>query len=183
MSGLARLMIDRGVAVSGSDMRDSARLETLRRQGADVYIGTMPLTSPPTSMWSSTPRSSPRTTRSGGRPRPGIPVLARSEALVLVMADRMQVIGGRWDHGKTTTTSMITVALQRWCRSGRSPSAARSTTGSNAHTGQGDFVVEADESDGRSCTWTPAVVDHQRRTDHLNHWGTFEAGSRLRRVR
>ena len=111
MSGLARLMIDRGVAVSGSDMRDSGRLETLRAQGATVYIGheadhvavdvdaviDTPII----------PDDNPEVAIARSR---GIPVLSRSEALALVMADR-RVIGVGGTHGKTTTTSMITVAL------------------------------------------------------------------------
>ncbi len=178
MSGLARLMIDRGVAVSGSDMRDSARLETLRRQGADVYIGhdaahvaadvDVVIDTP------IIPADNPEVAAAHDR---GIPVLARSEALALVMADRT-VIGVGGTHGKTTTTSMITVALQR-C--GVDPSFAIGSEvndlGSNAHTGQGDFfVVEADESDGAFLHMHPAVVVVTNvEPDHLNHWGTFEA--------
>ncbi len=178
MSGLARLMIDRGVAVSGSDMRDSARLETLRRQGADVYIGhdadhvardvDVVIDTP------IIPDDNPEVVAAHER---GIPVLARSEALALVMADRT-VIGVGGTHGKTTTTSMITVALQR-C--GADPSFAIGSEvndlGSNAHTGRGPyFVVEADESDGAFLHMRPAVVVVTNvEPDHLNHWGTFEA--------
>ncbi|MFN8126861.1 MAG: UDP-N-acetylmuramate--L-alanine ligase [Candidatus Nanopelagicales bacterium] len=178
MSGLARLMIDRGVSVSGSDMRDSARLETLRRQGAQVYIGHAPehvaadvdvLIDTPI-----IPDDNPEVAAARER---GIPVLSRSEALALVMADRT-VIGVGGTHGKTTTTSMITVALQR-C--GVDPSFAIGSEvndlGSNAHTGQGEyFVVEADESDGAFLHMDPrAVVITNVEPDHLNHWGTFEA--------
>lgn len=176
MSGLARLMIDRGVAVSGSDMRDSGRLETLRAQGATVYIGheadhvavdvdaviDTPII----------PDDNPEVAIARSR---GIPVLSRSEALALVMADR-RVIGVGGTHGKTTTTSMITVALQH-C--GADPSFAIGSEvndlGSNAHTGVGDlFVVEADESDGAFLHMDPVVVVVTNvEPDHLDHWGDF----------
>ena len=105
----------------------------------------------------------------------GIPVLSRAQALELIMADR-RVIGVGGTHGKTTTTSMITVALQQ-C--GVDPSFAIGSEvndlGSNAHTGRGDlFVVEADESDGAFLHMDPvAVVVTNVEPDHLDHWGDF----------
>lgn len=104
-------------------------------------------------------------------------MISRSQALAMVMADR-RVIGVGGTHGKTTTTSMITVALQH-C--GADPSFAIGSEvndlGSNAHTGTGDlFVVEADESDGAFLLMDPtAVVVTNVEPDHLNHWGSFEA--------
>ncbi len=178
MSGLARLLIDRGVTISGSDMRDSGRLATLRAQGATVHIGhdaayvdaevdaviDTPII----------PDDNPEIAAARDR---GIPVLSRAQALALVMADR-DVIGVGGTHGKTTTTSMITVALQH-C--GVDPSFAIGSEvndlGSNAHTGTGDlFVVEADESDGAFLHMAPtAVVVTNVEPDHLNHWGDFAA--------
>jgi UDP-N-acetylmuramate--alanine ligase len=176
MSGLARLLIDRGVVVSGSDMRDSGRLETLRAQGATVFIGhdaahvdadIDALIDTPI-----IPDDNPEVVAARSL---GISVLTRSEALALVMADR-RVIGVGGTHGKTTTTSMITVALQH-C--GADPSFAIGSEvndlGSNAHTGGGDlFVVEADESDGAFLHMSPvAVVVTNVEPDHLNYWGDF----------
>lgn len=178
MSGLARLMIDRGVRVSGSDMRDSGRLETLRAQGADVFIGHDPShVSADVDAVIDTPiipDDNPEVVAARER---GIPVLSRAEGLALIMADQ-RVIGVGGTHGKTTTTSMITVALQH-C--GADPSFAIGSEvndlGSNAHTGVGDlFVVEADESDGAFLLMDPtAVVVTNVEPDHLNHWGDFAA--------
>lgn len=181
MSGLARLLLDRGVAVSGSDMRDSTRLAGLRKQGATIHIGHDPahLDTPagPVDTVIDTPiipDDNPEIVEAGRR---GIPVISRSQALAMVMADR-RVIGVGGTHGKTTTTSMITVALQH-C--GADPSFAIGSEvndlGSNAHTGTGDlFVVEADESDGAFLLMDPtAVVVTNVEPDHLNHWGSFEA--------
>jgi UDP-N-acetylmuramate--alanine ligase len=81
-------------------------------------------------------------------------------------------------HGKTSTTSMLTVALQH-C--GLDPSFAiggdLTTTGAGAHHGDGDvFVVEADESDGSFTAFTPDVaVITNVEPDHLDHHGTEEA--------
>ncbi len=181
MSGLARLLLDRGITVSGSDMRDSARLAALRRQGATVHIGHDPANLDTAAGSVETiidtpiiPDDNPEIL--AGRER-GIPIISRSRALALVMADRL-VIGVGGTHGKTTTTSMITVALQH-C--GADPSFAIGSEvnelGSNAHTGSSEyFVVEADESDGAFLLMDPtAVVVTNVEPDHLDHWGTFAA--------
>src|SRR5699024_3004460 len=80
-------------------------------------------------------------------------------------------------HGKTTTTSMATVALQA---SGVDPSfvigGVLSTTGTNAHSGTGDvFVAEADESDGSFLLYEPVIgILTNVEADHLDHYGTPE---------
>jgi len=81
-------------------------------------------------------------------------------------------------HGKTTTTSMLTVALQR-C--GADPSFAiggeLTEGGANAHDGTGEiFVAEADESDGSFLLYSPTVaVITNVEPDHLDHYGSAEA--------
>ncbi len=107
----------------------------------------------------------------------GIPVVPRAQALAAVMAgSRGVAVAGT--HGKTTTTSMLTIAAQH-C--GVDPSFAIGSelndSGANAHQGAGDlFIVEADESDG-SFLQLPAEVGVVTNVepDHLDHWGTFEA--------
>jgi UDP-N-acetylmuramate--alanine ligase len=104
--------------------------------------------------------------------RRGLPVWTRAEALNAVMAGR-QPIAIAGTHGKTTTTSMVTVALQA-C--GEDPSFAigseLQSSGTNAHWGTGPhFVVEADESDGSFLAITPRVaVVTNVEADHLDHW-------------
>jgi UDP-N-acetylmuramate--alanine ligase len=107
----------------------------------------------------------------------GITVLHRSEALAAVMADhRVACVAGT--HGKTSTTSMLTVALQH-CR--LDPSFAiggdLNDSGANAHHGVGGiFVAEADESDGSFLAFAPSVaVVTNVEADHLDHHGTVEA--------
>ena len=109
--------------------------------------------------------------------RRGIPVVLRPVVLAKLMAGRttLMVTG---THGKTTTTSMLIVALQH-C--GRDPSFAvggeLGEAGTNAHHGSGDcFVAEADESDGSLLEYTPhiAVVTNIE-SDHLDFFGSPDA--------
>ena len=91
---------------------------------------------------------------------------------------RRVVVAVAGTHGKTTTTSLLTVALQH-C--GADPSFAiggdLNETGSNAHDGSGElFVAEADESDGAFLVYSPhAALVTNVEADHLDNYGTEEA--------
>ncbi|MGH8971434.1 MAG: UDP-N-acetylmuramate--L-alanine ligase, partial [Actinomycetes bacterium] len=107
----------------------------------------------------------------------GLRVLHRAGALASVMSGRRAVaVAGT--HGKTTTTSLLTVAIQH-C--GADPSFAiggnLNESGANAHNGSGDvFVAEADESDGSFLLYSPfAAIVTNVEPDHLDHYGTPEA--------
>ena len=181
MSGIARILLARGSHVAGSDAKDSRRVEAVRALGADVHVGH---DAAHISAGSELPRIVVISTAVGSdnvevreAQRLGIPVIPRAEALAAVMeGSRGIAVAGT--HGKTTTTSMLTVALQH-C--GADPSFAIGSelneSGSNAHQGSGDlFIVEADESDGsflRLGAYAGIVTNVE--PDHLNHWGTFEA--------
>ena len=177
MSGIARIMVAQGVAVSGTDAKDSRRLQALQAVGVDARVGHDPaLVDGVDAVVVSTaiPETNPERVAAQEL---GIPVLSRAEALSAVMAgSRGVAVAGT--HGKTTTTSMLTVALQH-C--GADPSFAIGSelneSGSNAHLGTGDiFVVEADESDGAFLFLEPiAAIVTNVEPDHLDHWGTFEA--------
>ncbi|MEX1209495.1 MAG: UDP-N-acetylmuramate--L-alanine ligase [Candidatus Nanopelagicales bacterium] len=175
MSALARLMLAQGVPVSGSDAKESRRLSALRALGADVHVGhgIECLDGDPAAsvVVASTaiPPTNPEVVEARRR---GLPVWTRAEALNAVMVGR-QPIAIAGTHGKTTTTSMVTVALQA-C--GEDPSFAigseLQSSGTNAHWGSGPhFVVEADESDGSFLAITPQVaVVTNVEADHLDHW-------------
>lgn len=177
MSGIARIMVAQGVSVSGSDAKDSRRLQALRAIGVDARVGhDAELVADIDALVVSTaiPESNPE--RVAARER-GVAEWSRARALASVMEDSRGVaVSGT--HGKTTTTSMLTVALQH-C--GVDPSFAIGSelheSGSNAHLGSGDlFVVEADESDGSFLHLSPvAAIVTNIEPDHLDHWGTFEA--------
>lgn len=177
MSGIARILLARGLTVSGTDAKDSRALAALRALGADVHVGHAAeyLGAASTVVVSSAVRdTNPELTRARAD---GLLVLHRSQALAAVMAGRRgAAVAGT--HGKTTTTSMLTVALQR-C--GADPSFAiggeLTEGGANAHDGSGDvFVAEADESDGSFLIYQPVVsIITNVEADHLDYYGTAEA--------
>ncbi len=182
MSGIARILLDRGGLVSGSDAKDSRGVRALRARGAHIRIGhdasaldllpggaTAVVTT-----HAAIPRSNPELVEARRR---GIPVLLRPTVLAKLMANRttLMVTG---THGKTTTTSMLVVALQQ-C--GLDPSFAVGgewgEAGTNAHHGSGDcFVAEADESDGSLLEYRPNVaVVTNIESDHLDFFGSTAA--------
>ena len=105
----------------------------------------------------------------------GAEIMPRASALALVMQGKRSVaVAGT--HGKTTTTSMLTVALQK---AGVDPSFAIggmiNSSGTNAHLGSGDiFVAEADESDGSFLSYKPtgAIITNLE-LDHVDHFATL----------
>ena len=177
LSGIARIMLARGIEVSGSDAKPSATLEALRALGARCFVGhaAEQVHGADTVVVSTAVREdNPEVVEAR---RLGLRLLPRSAALEAVMQGR-RVIAVAGTHGKTTTTSMLTVALQH-C--GADPSFAiggeLNESGSNAHDGTGDlFVAEADESDGAFLVYSPyvALVTNVE-ADHLDNYGTPEA--------
>lgn len=182
MSGIARILLDRGGLVSGSDAKESRGIHALRARGAQITIGhdaasldllpggaTAVITT-----HAAIPKTNPELVEARRR---GIPVILRPAVLAKLMHGRttLMVTG---THGKTTTTSMLIVALQH-C--GRDPSFAvggeMGEAGTNAHHGSGDcFVAEADESDGSLLEYTPNVaVVTNIETDHLDFYGSADA--------
>ena len=180
MSGIARVLLARGVQVSGSDAKESRRLSSLLPLGADVYVehneARMLKSGKPDVLVVSTaiPETNPEVQAAI---KHGIPVVNRATALAELVAGSIGIsVAGT--HGKTTTTSMLTVVLQH---AGLDPSfvigSEMNESGSNAHYGSGNhFVVEADESDGTflKLPTTAAIVTNVE-PDHLNFWGSFEA--------
>ena len=182
MSGIARILLDRGGLVSGSDAKESRGIHALRARGALIRIGhdassldllpggaTAVITT-----HAAIPKTNPELVEARRR---GIPVVLRPEVLAKLMDGRttLMVTG---THGKTTTTSMLIVVLQH-C--GLDPSFAvggeLGEAGTNAHHGSGNcFVAEADESDGSLLQYTPniAVVTNIE-TDHLDFYGSADA--------
>ncbi|HKA96513.1 MAG TPA: UDP-N-acetylmuramate--L-alanine ligase [Streptosporangiaceae bacterium] len=172
MSGIARIMIARGVPVSGSDSAGGELLASLAALGADVHVGhaAANVADADTVVVSSAIRpDNPELTaaRAGG-----LRVLHRAAALASVMLGRRGVaVAGT--HGKTTTTSMIATAL-RHC--GADPGyvigGILSETGLGAEDGSGAvFVAEADESDGSFLMLSPQVaVVTCVEADHLDNY-------------
>jgi UDP-N-acetylmuramate--alanine ligase len=172
MSGVARLLLARGFEVTGSDIKETRELDSLRTAGARVVLGHAPenIGDPDAVVVSSAiPAGNVEVRRAEER---GVPVLPRGEVLAALMRGRRGVaVAGT--HGKTTTTSMIAVMLTRL---GLDPTyvigADLNEIGSGAWHGAGEFfVAETDESDGSFLLYQPeiAVVTNVEE-DHLDFY-------------
>lgn len=182
MSGIARILLDRGAQVSGSDAKESRGVAALRARGAQVAIGHDAanldlLPGGPTAVittHAAIPKTNPELVEARRR---AVPVILRPAVLAKLMAG-MRTLLVTGTHGKTTTTSMLIVALQH-C--GFDPSFAvggdLGEAGTNAHHGSGRvFVAEADESDGSLLEYTPDVaVVTNIEADHLDFFGSEQA--------
>ncbi|MEQ4304464.1 UDP-N-acetylmuramate--L-alanine ligase [Plantactinospora sp. B6F1] len=175
MSGLARLLLTRGLRVSGSELREWPALAGLRALGGTIHMGHAPtnLDGVDTVVYSSAiPQDHLELVTARER---GLRVLHRSEALAAAMTGR-RTIAVAGTHGKTTTTSMVTLILQH---AGQDPSfvigGEISEVGSNAHHGSGEyFVAEADESDRSFLLYRPYVsIITNIDEDHLNTYGDY----------
>lgn len=173
MSGIAKILAQRGARVAGSDARESATAQALRERGATVHIGHaaahLDADASAVVVSSAIREDNPELTAAKER---GVPVVHRSDALASLMTG-LRPIAVAGTHGKTTTTSMLAVSLSAL---GADPSYAiggdLDAPGSNAHHGKGDiFVAEADESDRSFHKYAPevAVVLNVELDHHANY--------------
>ncbi|MGJ5891981.1 UDP-N-acetylmuramate--L-alanine ligase [Streptomyces niveiscabiei] len=173
MSGIAKILAQRGAKVAGSDAKDSGTAQALRALGATVHIGhaAAHLADDASSVVVSSAirADNPELVRAAEL---GIPVVHRSDALASLM-DGLRPIAVAGTHGKTTTTSMLAVSLSAL---GREPSYAiggdLDAPGSNALHGTGEiFVAEADESDRSFHKYAPevAIVLNVELDHHANY--------------
>jgi UDP-N-acetylmuramate--alanine ligase len=176
MSGIAELLANLGFEVSGSDLKRSAAAARLADKfGVKVHEGHRAenVGEAQVVVFSSAVRpSNPEIVEAMRR---GIPVIPRAEMLAELMRLRFSIaVAG--SHGKTTTTSMIAVVLER---AGVDPTAViggrLSAFGSNARLGRGEYLVaEADESDRSFLMLYPtiAVMTNIDR-EHMESYGSF----------
>lgn len=172
MSGIARLLLARGIAVSGSDLKDSPGLALLRGAGAEVTIGHRAENLGAAEAVVVSTAIAPTNPEVLAAREQGLPVWARAQVLAALMRERRGVaIAGT--HGKTTTTSMAAVIFER---AGLDPTYVvggdLNESGSGARSGQGEhFLAEADESDGSFLLLDPeiAVVTNVE-ADHLDFY-------------
>ena len=168
MRNLARLFLSRGIEVTGSDLKDSKGMTELRELGAGVAVGHSAdrVGDPDAVVISSAiAESNPELVEARRR---DIPVWMRAQALAAAAA-KQRTIAVTGTHGKTTTTAMVGLVLER---AGLDPTYViggdPNETGSGARSGDGDlFVAEADESDGSFLLLRPTIgivtnveVDH-----------------------
>ncbi|MFJ7077434.1 UDP-N-acetylmuramate--L-alanine ligase [Streptomyces sp. NPDC098781] len=173
MSGIAKILAQRGAKVAGSDARESATAEALRALGVTVHIGHaaehLADDASCVVVSSAIRQDNPELARAAEL---GIPVVHRSDALAALMGG-LRPIAVAGTHGKTTTTSMLAVSLTEL---GLEPSYAiggdLDAPGSNALHGDGDiFVAEADESDRSFHKYAPdvAIVLNVELDHHANY--------------
>jgi UDP-N-acetylmuramate--alanine ligase len=176
MSGIAELLKNLGYAVSGSDERRSVVTDRLASLGIAVSIGHQAANvgdSDVVVLSSAVRPSNPEVVEAKRRQ---VPVIPRAEMLAELMRLRFSIaVAGA--HGKTTTTSMIALVLER---AGLDPTAViggrLSAFGSNARLGRGELMVaEADESDRSFLKLFPTIavmtnIDHE----HLENYGSFD---------
>ena len=174
MSGLARIALTHGAQVSGSDEKDSSVLAALAALGATVFSAHNAEHVQGADLVIYSNAISHSNSERVAAEKLNIPIYTRAQALALLMSESISIaVAGT--HGKTTTSSMLTVALQA-C--GVDPSFAIggtiSASGSNAHRGTGQyFVAEADESDGSFIEYKPfgAIVTNVEH-DHVDYFAT-----------
>lgn len=178
MSGIALVLHERGCTVTGSDLKESRYVRSLRRAGVDVTLGhdaaTIDAKTPDVVVTSTAvPESNPEVIRAREL---GIPVWPRAQMLAALSIGRTTVaVAGT--HGKTTTSSMIATMLDKM---GLDPSfligGVVEGYGTNGRNGSGDlYVAEADESDGSFLLLDPTVaVVTNIEADHLDHYGSLD---------
>jgi UDP-N-acetylmuramate--alanine ligase len=177
MSGIARIMLAKGFSISGSDKSESAMLTSLKALGAEIFVGHASQNLGDAQMVIISSAINESNAELLAAKAKGLPIIARATALAWLMSESTSVaIAGT--HGKTTTTAMLTVALQS---AGLDPSFAIggtiNTAGTNAHSGTGTiFVAEADESDGSFLAYKPtgAIITNIE-LDHVDHFPNEDA--------
>lgn len=176
MSAIAKVMLNMGYKISGSDLKESDALNRLRKAGARVYIGHDPINvlgSDMVVISTAIPKTNPEYMKALELK---IPVMHRADALSLLMTSKKGIaITGA--HGKTTTTSMISLVLEK---NGLDPTVViggeLNDIGGNATLGSGEYLVaEADESDGSFVKLLPYIgVVTNIENDHMDYYLTMD---------
>ena len=177
MSSIATVLAAMGHEVSGSDLRPSATLARLEALGVRTWAGHDPAAAGGSDLLAvstAVPPDDPEVTAARAA---GVPVLARA-AVLAAICERRRTIAVGGTHGKTTTSSMLAVALTV---AGLDPSyiigGDIAGVGPGARWGSGGWmVVEADESDGTFTQLAAEVaVVTNLEADHLEHHGSLAA--------
>lgn len=177
MSGIARVLRQLGYTVSGSDLNASESTRRLASLGVTIYEGhresNLEEGVEALVVSSAIPQDNPELVKAR---RIGLPIYHRADMLGQLMS-RQKGIAIAGAHGKTTTTSMISLILER---NGWDPTVIvggeLTDIGGNAKLGQGEYLVaEADESDGSFLKLYPYVsVVTNIEDDHMEHYGSKE---------
>ena len=176
MSAIAKVLYERGVPVSGSDLRKSGAAALLGAMGVEIHIGhdARHVEGADIVVISTAiPEANPELRAAREK---GIHVMSRGEALAVLLADTDSIaVAGT--HGKTTTTSMI-VSIFR--HADLAPTylvgGGLNDSGTNARSGRGRWAIaESDESDGSFLLLNPTIgVVTNVEADHIDHWSSLD---------
>ncbi|MFD5225836.1 UDP-N-acetylmuramate--L-alanine ligase [Microbacterium sp. NPDC058342] len=177
MSGLARMFLDAGIRVSGSDRADSDNLRALAAAGATVHVGhdaahlhDADAVIHTGAIWPENPEFVTAKER-------GLHLIHRSQALHWLIGGR-RLVSVAGAHGKTTSTGMLVTALHAL---GADPNFVNGGVieqlGASSSSGADElFVIEADESDGTFLLYdTSVAVITNVDPDHLDFFGSEDA--------
>jgi len=177
MSGLAKCLLELGYRISGSDLLATETTKRLENCGAKIFTGHREENLDPrvdlVVVSSAIPKDNAELLKAAAL---GVPVIQRAEMLGRIMENQKGIaVAGA--HGKTTTTSMISLMLEK---NGYDPTVVvggeLNDIGGNAKLGQGEYLVaEADESDGSFLKLKQFItVVTNVEDDHLDYYGTRE---------
>ncbi|MCS7201918.1 MAG: UDP-N-acetylmuramate--L-alanine ligase [Dictyoglomus sp.] len=176
MSALAYILSERGYKVSGSDLQENLSTIRLRSKGVKIYFGHRAEQIEDAQLIvvsSAIPEDNEELVAARNK---NIPILQRGELLALLTKEKKSIIiSGA--HGKTTTTSMIAMVLEK---NNLDPTVLVGgeveDIGGNAKLGKGEYLVaEADESDGSMLKLFPyLLIVTNIDNDHLDYYGNVE---------
>lgn len=177
MSGIAEILKESGLSVSGCDLKRSPATELLQGRGVSISIGHDPAHLDGADLVVVTAAVKGENAELDAARRRGIPVMRRAEMLGEIVA-RKRAVGVSGTHGKTTTSAMIATILES---AGLDPTLLVGgivrNFATNAKSGHGEYlVVEADEYDRTFHHLHPEIaVVTNIEADHLEYYGSFDA--------
>jgi UDP-N-acetylmuramate--alanine ligase len=176
MSAIAKVLLEQGIEVTGSDLKGSRAVTVLGAMGATVHVGhdaNHVSGADIVVVSAAIPERNPELAAARTQ---GLKVMGRGEALAaLLKGHRSVIVAGT--HGKTTTTSMIVSILRS---AGLDPTylvgGGLNDSGTNARSGSSDIAVaESDESDGSFLLLEPFVsIVTNIEMDHVDHWASMD---------
>lgn len=184
MSGIAEILGESGISVSGCDLKRTATTDLLEEHGIPVSIGHDPAHLAGADLVVVTAAVKGENEEIDEARRRGVPVMRRAELLGEIVK-RKRAVGVAGTHGKTTTSSMIATVL---AEAGLDPTiligGIARNFGTNARNGKGEFlVVEADEYDRTFHQLHPEIaVVTNIEADHLEYYGSLDAIAEAFRV-
>lgn len=178
VGAIAKILIEMGYKVTGSDIKESANTMRLRDMGAHIFLehSESNIREADIVVYSSAIKSDNNELSAAKAKQ--INCITRAEMLSWIMSQSKTPIAIAGTHGKTTTTSMASLVFDK-C--GLNPTfligGETNDVGGNARLGNGKYAIaEADESDGSFLFLRPKIsVITNIEADHLDHYGDLES--------